>query len=245
MKKNSPRISYEMDTVVVREWTPDEMRDLQEKYPHGRYNWSSDGLTEARIRSLTMETPTRSITITAHEDGVHLKEVHARRDPDEGDLMTARTWPETTEERNRFADWQYEVANADTVLGFRDWVDHHPVNDHPPKTRITIDGTSRLIDTVTQENENGVAVETLSFDQLVEVLNAWQQHDHAGRTFDWTSDADDSTPSPPYVVWIDDSVPGGTLRKTHVHPFFDGLTVTNTYALDELSDITGITTQDR
>lgn len=30
-------------------------------------------------------------------------------------------WPETDEEREAFADWQYEVANGDAPNGFRDW----------------------------------------------------------------------------------------------------------------------------
>ena len=33
-----------------------------------------------------------------------------------------RTWPENAQERSDFSDWQYEVSNGDTVLGFRDWV---------------------------------------------------------------------------------------------------------------------------
>lgn len=32
------------------------------------------------------------------------------------------TWPEDDDERELFADWQAEVAAADTVLGFRDWL---------------------------------------------------------------------------------------------------------------------------
>lgn len=35
-----------------------------------------------------------------------------------------RTWPENAQERSDFSDWQYEVANSDTVLGFRDWIAH-------------------------------------------------------------------------------------------------------------------------
>lgn len=35
-----------------------------------------------------------------------------------------RTWPENAQERSDFSDWQYEVSNGDTVLGFRDWVAH-------------------------------------------------------------------------------------------------------------------------
>lgn len=34
------------------------------------------------------------------------------------------TWPTTDAERIDYVDWQYEVANGDTVLDFRDWVDH-------------------------------------------------------------------------------------------------------------------------
>lgn len=41
----------------------------------------------------------------------------------------ARTWPETAEERARYSDWQYEVANGDTILGFRDWMDHNPLKE--------------------------------------------------------------------------------------------------------------------
>lgn len=37
---------------------------------------------------------------------------------------TDRTWPENAQERNDFSDWQYEVTNGDTVLGFRDWIMH-------------------------------------------------------------------------------------------------------------------------
>ena len=32
------------------------------------------------------------------------------------------TWPESPEEQVDYVDWQYEVANGDTVLGFRDWI---------------------------------------------------------------------------------------------------------------------------
>lgn len=31
------------------------------------------------------------------------------------------TWPTTDEDRVEFVDWQYEVGNGDTVLGFREW----------------------------------------------------------------------------------------------------------------------------
>lgn len=34
------------------------------------------------------------------------------------------TWPETEAERVAYVDWQYEVHNGDTVLGFRDWLNH-------------------------------------------------------------------------------------------------------------------------
>lgn len=34
------------------------------------------------------------------------------------------TWPETDEERERYTDWQYEVGNGETILGFRDWITH-------------------------------------------------------------------------------------------------------------------------
>lgn len=34
------------------------------------------------------------------------------------------TWPTTDEERTSFADWQYEVSNGDTTLGFREWLAH-------------------------------------------------------------------------------------------------------------------------
>lgn len=37
---------------------------------------------------------------------------------------TGPTWPENAQERSDFSDWQYEAANGDTVLGFRDWVTH-------------------------------------------------------------------------------------------------------------------------
>ena len=33
-----------------------------------------------------------------------------------------KTWPETDPERDAFTDWQYEVSQGDTVLGFRDWL---------------------------------------------------------------------------------------------------------------------------
>ena len=31
------------------------------------------------------------------------------------------SWPSTDEEREAFRNWQYEVANGDTTLGFDDW----------------------------------------------------------------------------------------------------------------------------
>lgn len=34
-----------------------------------------------------------------------------------------RTWPEDDAERVAFVDWQYEVANGYTVLGFRQWLE--------------------------------------------------------------------------------------------------------------------------
>ena len=35
-----------------------------------------------------------------------------------------KTWPEDNDEREAYAHWQTEVAAADTVLGFRDWLAH-------------------------------------------------------------------------------------------------------------------------
>lgn len=34
------------------------------------------------------------------------------------------TWPETGEEEDLFKEWQHEVRNGDTILGFRDWIAH-------------------------------------------------------------------------------------------------------------------------
>lgn len=34
------------------------------------------------------------------------------------------TWPETDQERDDFKDWQFEVSNGDTVLGYREWTNH-------------------------------------------------------------------------------------------------------------------------
>lgn len=39
------------------------------------------------------------------------------------------TWPRTAAERNSYHDWRYEVANGDTVLGFRDWLTNQKEND--------------------------------------------------------------------------------------------------------------------
>lgn len=40
-----------------------------------------------------------------------------------------KTWPETDQERADFTDWQYEVGNGDTILGFRDWITHRDEAD--------------------------------------------------------------------------------------------------------------------
>lgn len=32
--------------------------------------------------------------------------------------------PWKSDETYPITDWQYEVANGDTVLGYRDWLDH-------------------------------------------------------------------------------------------------------------------------
>lgn len=34
------------------------------------------------------------------------------------------TWPLNAADRVMFTHWQHEVANGDTILGFRDWVAH-------------------------------------------------------------------------------------------------------------------------
>lgn len=36
--------------------------------------------------------------------------------------MSEPTWPRDDHERELFTDWQYEVANGDTLMGFRDWM---------------------------------------------------------------------------------------------------------------------------
>ena len=36
--------------------------------------------------------------------------------------MNRKTWPTSPAEELAFKDWQYEVANGDTVLGFREWL---------------------------------------------------------------------------------------------------------------------------
>jgi hypothetical protein len=33
-----------------------------------------------------------------------------------------KTWPENDAERDAFMDWQYQVVQGETVLGFRDWL---------------------------------------------------------------------------------------------------------------------------
>lgn len=37
-------------------------------------------------------------------------------------MTTLPTWPTTDAEQASFADWQSEVANGDTIRGFRDWL---------------------------------------------------------------------------------------------------------------------------
>lgn len=46
-------------------------------------------------------------------------------------------WPENDRDRADYEDWQHDVSNGDTVLGFRDWVAHReeangePGGQHP------------------------------------------------------------------------------------------------------------------
>lgn len=65
---------------------------------------------------------------TAEEALEHYRanfEVDAPADTGTSDAQTsAATWPEDDDERAAFGDWQYEVANSDTLLGFRDWITH-------------------------------------------------------------------------------------------------------------------------
>lgn len=42
--------------------------------------------------------------------------------PAKSDNNWPQTWPVSDEDRTHYADWRYEVANGDTVLGFRAWV---------------------------------------------------------------------------------------------------------------------------
>jgi hypothetical protein len=39
-------------------------------------------------------------------------------------MTESATWPENDAEREAYADWQYEVTNGDTLLGFREWLTH-------------------------------------------------------------------------------------------------------------------------
>lgn len=45
----------------------------------------------------------------------------------------AHTWPDTPDEHDRYQDWQYEVRNGDTILSFRDWMDHNPRTKEQPR----------------------------------------------------------------------------------------------------------------
>lgn len=45
-------------------------------------------------------------------------------------------WPQSDQERIDFVDWQYEVSNGDTVLGFRDWVSHRDESDSEDTGRL-------------------------------------------------------------------------------------------------------------
>ena len=41
----------------------------------------------------------------------------------------APAWPQTDDEQRDWADWKYEVANGDTTLGFRAWLDNQAQAD--------------------------------------------------------------------------------------------------------------------
>lgn len=34
------------------------------------------------------------------------------------------TWPRDDAEHELFTDWQFEVGNGNTLMGFRDWIAH-------------------------------------------------------------------------------------------------------------------------
>lgn len=45
-------------------------------------------------------------------------------------LTLKHGWPQTDQERGAFTDWQSEVVNGDTTLGFWGWVANRPARRH-------------------------------------------------------------------------------------------------------------------
>lgn len=82
------------------------------KYLGGGYE-EATGLRAALRTAETLEGDWCRLRATAERVGLFT----------EGESPTTKpsVWPETDEEKVAFVDWQYEVANADTCVGFRDW----------------------------------------------------------------------------------------------------------------------------
>lgn len=58
------------------------------------------------------------------------------------------TWPQNDEERAAFKDWQYEVANGDTHIGFRGWLNGKegtPPEDPDKAVTAELDGVAVTI----------------------------------------------------------------------------------------------------
>lgn len=60
--------------------------------------------------------------------GDYLADLHRRLTVMQGldDAAPAKAWPQDDDEQERFEDWQAEVANGDTISGFRDWLTNNP-----------------------------------------------------------------------------------------------------------------------
>ena len=92
----------------------------------GTLDVPTDGLAQVHIGRAD-GTPLALIDLTEKVEAGHWPDgeewdVALTVDPANPNPGRVGTWPTTVDERRAFTSWQYEVANGDTVRGFRDWI---------------------------------------------------------------------------------------------------------------------------
>jgi len=121
------------------------------------------------------------------------------------------TWPDTEAERTDFRDWQYEVANGDTLLGYRPWV--AAKHDKP---ELVLEPAPRHYVLLTDSDNDSLLISCESAERAVEVAGAAVWSDGGVSAWLWPEDVVHL--SDEHIQDLREGAQIANLDRTHARP---------------------------